>query len=116
MVLAWETKVCLLENNYRILTSECLNQHKGCHNINKKVVIPSKTTYMMLEFNYRLKEYYWPRVCKDVVNFTMSCVKCQRAKKGTHSHAVPLNPLPVVKVFERLHVDILGPGQKQPRS
>ena len=57
-------------------------------------------------------KYYWRHMCQDITDFVKSCERCQFAKKNSHPHSTPLNPLPVVKVFERMHIDILGPLTK----
>ena len=42
-----------------------------------------------------------------------SCDRCQRAKRDAHQNCTPLNPLPVAKVFERMHIDLVGPLLKK---
>ena len=57
-------------------------------------------------------KYYWPRMYQEIVDFVNSCDTCQRAKHSRHQVSTPLNPLPVVNVFERIHLDIVGPLHK----
>lgn len=38
-----------------------------------------------------------------------SCVECQKAKLDNHKKPTPLQPLPVLDVFRRVHMDILEP-------
>ena len=57
-------------------------------------------------------KYYWPRMYQEIVDFVKSCDSCQRAKHSRHQVSTPLNPLPVVDVFERIHLDIVGPLHK----
>ena len=39
---------------------------------------------------------------------------CQTSKRAYHAHPPPLKNLPVVEVFDRLHIDYLGPLTKTP--
>lgn len=57
-------------------------------------------------------KYYWPHMYQEILDFVKSCDICQRAKHTTHQVSTPLNPLPVVNVFERMHLDIIGPLHK----
>ena len=57
-------------------------------------------------------KYYWPRMFQEITDFVKSCDRCQRAKREAHPHTTQLNPLPVAKVFERLHIDLVGPLPK----
>ena len=66
-----------------------------------------KKTYAAIQ-----SKYFWPRMCQDITDYVKSCDRCQRAKKEAHPHSPPLNPLPVAKVFERLHIDLVGPLPK----
>ena len=49
---------------------------------------------------------------QEIVDFVKSCDSCQRSKHSRHQVSTPLNPLPVVNVFERVHLDIVGPLHK----
>ena len=55
--------------------------------------------------------YYWPRLYKytEVFDYAQSCDSCQKAKRLPQTPSAPLHPLPVADLFERWHVDILGP-------
>lgn len=57
-------------------------------------------------------KYYWPRMFQQIYDYVKSCDRCQRTKRDAHPNTTPLNPLPVAKVFERLHVDLIGPLPK----
>ena len=57
-------------------------------------------------------KYYWPHMFQEITDFVKSCDRCQRAKREAHPITTPLNPLPVAKVFERLHIDLVGPLPK----
>ncbi|CAG2217030.1 unnamed protein product [Mytilus edulis] len=39
-------------------------------------------------------------------------MQCQKAKPDAHKRPTPLQPLPVLDVFRRVHMDILGPFRK----
>ena len=54
------------------------------------------------------QKYYWKRMWTDIHEFQKSCDKCQRASHY-HPPKQPLHPLPVPHLFERLHLDYLGP-------
>ena len=54
------------------------------------------------------QKYYWKRMWTDIHEFQKSCDKCQRASHY-HPPKQPLHPLPVPNLFERLHLDYLGP-------
>ena len=56
--------------------------------------------------------YYWPNMYKDTYEYVRGCLPCQTSKRAYHSHPPPLKPLPVAEVFERLHIDYLGPLTK----
>ena len=45
----------------------------------------------------------------QVKNYIESCEQCQRAKNPAHTSTAPLHPMPPVSVFERWHMDIIGP-------
>lgn len=58
------------------------------------------------------QKWWWPHQYQEIVDFVKSCDTCQRAKHSTHQVSTPLNPLPVVNIFERMHLDIVGPLHK----
>ncbi|CAC5426085.1 unnamed protein product [Mytilus coruscus] len=43
----------------------------------------------------------------DIKTYIKTCEICQRSKRDTHSHPVPLKPMPIEEVFSRWHMDIL---------
>ena len=45
---------------------------------------------------------------QENTDIVRSCDNCQRTKQEAHPITTPLNPLPVAKVFERLHIDFVG--------
>ena len=67
----------------------------------------AKKTHSQLQM-----KYYWPKMYSEVFNFVKSCDRCQRAKRNNAAVPPPLHPLPVVSIFGRLHMDIIGPLRK----
>jgi hypothetical protein len=55
----------------------------------------------------RLK-YYWTRMYNEIREYVKSCQQCQQNKKSAQNPA-PLNPLPCLGIFKRVHVDLFGP-------
>ena len=64
----------------------------------------AKKTHAQLQM-----KYYCPGMYSDIFNFVKSCDRCQRAKRNNAAVPPPLHPLPVVSIFGRLHMDIIGP-------
>ena len=57
-------------------------------------------------------KYFWKSMYSDVKNYINSCEACQQNKRHFHSHPALLCPIPPVDVFNRWHIDILGPLKK----
>lgn len=57
-------------------------------------------------------KYYWPKCFQDIENHVRECDVCQRIKVDRHPHQAPLSNMPVNKVFDRWHMDIIGPLPK----
>ncbi|CAG2231626.1 unnamed protein product [Mytilus edulis] len=57
-------------------------------------------------------KYYWPGMYNDIQQYVQTCMQCQKAKPDAHKRPTPLQPLPVLDVFRRVHMDILGPFRK----
>ena len=53
-------------------------------------------------------KYYWPRMYEDIREYQKSCLKCQKASNHMKKPP-PLHPLPVSGLFQRWHMDFLGP-------
>lgn len=60
--------------------------------------------------------YYWPGMYADITQYVKSCIQCQQSKRSYHANTPPLCPLPVPQLFERLHIDFLGPLEKSPEG
>jgi len=57
-----------------------------------------------------LRQFYWPRISKDVKEFCGSCNVCQRLGKGAPSPPAPSHSLPLVsEPFCEIAIDIVGP-------
>ncbi len=59
-------------------------------------------------------KYYWPGMYQNVHDYIKSCQKCQLSKVSRHPNKAPLHPLPVTDVFDRVHIDFLGPLTESP--
>jgi len=54
-------------------------------------------------------KYYWPLMCRDLVEYVNSRPECQQTKRPVHHKMALLKSLPIEDVFSRLDVDYLGP-------
>ena len=61
-------------------------------------------TFCLLRQNCFFRQMY-----TAVRQYVKTCPICQRAKIEYNTKAAPLQPLPVVGLFERWHVDLMGP-------
>ncbi|CAG2241728.1 HACE1 [Mytilus edulis] len=48
------------------------------------------------------QRYYWPNMYTDIKTYIKTCEICQRSKRDTHSHPVPLKPMPIEEVFFKM--------------
>lgn len=64
----------------------------------------------------KLMQFWWPGMYKDVDTYVRSCDTCQRFKD--HGGLPPgyMQSIPVSKVFEHVHVDMMGPVQRTDRG
>ena len=62
------------------------------------------------------QKIYWPSLYRDVRLYCRSCEICQKAKRDFHPRKPPLQPLPVVDLFARYHMDLIGPLQMSNRG
>ena len=53
-------------------------------------------------------KYYWPYMNKDIKAFLSSCKKCYRLSHNVKNQ-MPMKLFPATRVFETLHIDIVGP-------
>ena len=88
----------------------------------RRVVIPDKWRSKLLdELHYehpganKMKSvarsyFWWPKLDKDIENLAKSCNECQAVKKSPA--AAPLHPWTwPSRVYQRVHVDFMGPFQ-----
>lgn len=55
------------------------------------------------------EKYYWEGMYENIHCWTTTCDLCLRSKSMNHPQRAKLKPLPVVDVFDRIHIDFLGP-------
>lgn len=60
----------------------------------------------------KLSNYYWPKMNDDIEHYIKTCELCQHFKTPKQPRFALLQPIAVSKVFERLHIDIIGPIKK----
>lgn len=58
---------------------------------------------------YKLLGYYWPKMNNDIEKFVRSCITCQQNKNPRKTKFGLLQPIPISELFERIHIDIVGP-------
>lgn len=57
----------------------------------------------------KLKQFWWPRMTSDVKEYIKYCQVCQRYKEPKGPAPGLLHPIPVSRLFEQVHLDIVGP-------
>lgn len=57
----------------------------------------------------KLREYYWPSIATEIADYVQACRVCQTHKRSYYAKIGYLNPIPVSKLFQRIHMDIVGP-------
>lgn len=57
----------------------------------------------------KLTRFWWPKIHNDVESYVRSCDLCQRYKNPVGLPPGYLHSIPVSKVFEHIHIDIVGP-------
>ena len=61
-------------------------------------------------------KYWWSNQFMDCKSYVKNCTVCQQAKRHYHAKKAELQPLPVVGLFERVHLDFAGPLPKTPEG
>ena len=56
-----------------------------------------------------LSSYWWPTIKNDIKTILSQCDICQRVKTGPTNLHAPLQPIRTNDVFERVHIDLIGP-------
>ena len=57
-------------------------------------------------------KYYWKGMHAQVDSYVRTCKQCQLSKRSHNSRPAPLHPMPVAAIFQRWHMDFLGPLKK----
>lgn len=57
----------------------------------------------------KLQQYWWPNMTADIKNYVQSCPTCQRYREPKGPTPGKLHPIPISKIFQHLHIDIVGP-------
>lgn len=57
----------------------------------------------------KLIRFYWPRMHQEVESYVKSCDLCQKFKSPSGMPPGYLHSIPVSKIFEHIHIDIVGP-------
>ena len=57
----------------------------------------------------KLSRFYWPNMRKSIEEYISHCDLCQRFKDPRGPPKGLLNSIPVSKIFEHLHIDLVGP-------
>lgn len=57
----------------------------------------------------KLIRFWWPQMHKDVENYVKSCDICQRFKNPVGLQPGYLHSIPVSRIFEHVHIDLVGP-------
>ena len=55
------------------------------------------------------QHFYWPKMYSTVLDYINACDSCQRAKHNRRAPSHPLLPTPIGTLFEKVHVDVMGP-------
>ena len=55
------------------------------------------------------EKFFWSSLYRDIRLYVKSCEICQVAKRDYHAQKAKLQPLPVVDLFARFHMDLIGP-------
>lgn len=91
----------------------------------KRVYVPTMSRHLLLNLAHddsmygghlgikktfrKLIRFWWPKIHKDVENYVKSCDLCQKFKNPAGLPPGYLNSIPVSKVFQHVHIDIVGP-------
>lgn len=92
---------------------------------NERIYVPKDSRYWLLNLAHddimygghlgikktyrKLTRFWWPQMHNEVESYVKSCDTCQRFKNPSGLPPGYLHSIPVSKVFEHLHIDIIGP-------
>lgn len=55
------------------------------------------------------QNYFWPKMNEDIINYVSKCIICKKTKVTTHTK-LPMKIIsPATRVYQKLHMDIVGP-------
>ena len=89
---------CELEEEQQGIRSHCHESACGGH------FASQKTAMKVLQSGF-----YWSSLFKEAHQMCRVCDRCQRLKKLSRHHMMPLNPILVVKLFNVWGIDFMGP-------
>lgn len=64
----------------------------------------------------KLIGYYWPHMSRDIETFIKTCSVCQAHKTPRKPRYGYLQPIPISEIFDRVHIDIVGPMHESKQS
>lgn len=119
-----------IEEHPRFMIEEDLLYHQKPNDSSKqkRLVVPKSSRHLLMQLAHddqlygghlgckkttrKLGDFWWPSMSKDVIDYVRSCPVCQLHKKPKGPPLGLLHPIPVSKLFEQLHIDIIGPVNK----
>ena len=88
---------CVPEDEQRGILSHCHKSACGGH------FASQKTAMKVLQSGF-----YWPSLFKEANQMCRICDRCQRLRKFSRRHMMPLNPILVVELFDVWGIDFMG--------
>ena len=92
---------CVPEEEQLGILSQCHENACGGH------FASQKTTMKVLQ-----SRFYWPSLFKDAHKMCRGYDRCQRLRKLSRRHMMPLNPILGVDLFDVWGIDFMGPFPK----
>ena len=89
---------CVPEEEQQGILSHCHESACGGH------FASQKTAMKVLQSGF-----YWHSLFKEAHNVCRACDKCQRLRKISRLHMMPLNPILVVDLFDVWGINFMGP-------
>lgn len=117
-----------LASKYRLIEGRLYYfDHRQSAEGRNRLFVPSKYRKLMMELAHddpiwgghlgfrktkqKLFKYFWPKMNGDIEGHIRSCAVCQEYKVPKGPLPGLLQPLPISYLFDRLHIDIVGPMQ-----
>ncbi|KAG9508436.1 Ty3b-i, partial [Fragariocoptes setiger] len=101
------------------------HQRPGHEGQNPRLVVPTSQRHLLIQLAHddqlygghlgcrkttkKLDQFWWPSMAKDVSKYVQSCKTCQEHKVPKGPPPGHLHPIPVSRLFEQVHIDIIGP-------